>query len=210
MVLIKYQQTFAINTHMNLNRLKKYQIILASKSPRRSQLLKELGIAFTIDSKNGIEEIFPSGLSNNEIAIYLSKLKASPYQKEIESSNKLIITADTIVCTDNEVLGKPTNRLDAISMLKKLSGKKHKVITGVTLLSKTKSKSFAVTTDVFFKNLTNEEINYYVDNFKPYDKAGAYGIQEWIGMIGIEKIEGSYFNVVGLPIQKLYTELMDF
>lgn len=195
---------------MNLNRLKKYQIILASKSPRRSQLLKELGIAFTIDSKNGIEEIFPSGLSNNEIAIYLSKLKASPYQKEIKSSNKLIITADTIVCTDNEVLGKPTNRFDAISMLKKLSGKKHKVITGVTLLSKTKSKSFAVTTDVFFKNLTNEEINYYVDHFKPYDKAGAYGIQEWIGMIGIEKIEGSYFNVVGLPIQKLYTELMDF
>ncbi|TLX78333.1 septum formation protein Maf [Labilibacter sediminis] len=195
---------------MNIDHLNKYQIILASKSPRRSQLLSELGIKFTVDSKNGVDEVYPPGLSNNDIATYLSELKAKPYLEEVKESNKLIITADTIVCTNNEVLGKPNTRTEAIDMLQKLSGKKHQVITGVTLLSGSKRKSFSVVTDVFFKQLPENEIIYYVDHYKPFDKAGAYGIQEWIGMTGIEKIEGSYFNVVGLPVQKLYTELINF
>ncbi len=189
--------------------LKDYQIILASKSPRRSELLRELGIEFTIDSKS-IEEIYPEGLKEEEIAIYLSEIKAAPYKNEIANSNKLVITSDTIVCLDNEILGKPTDRNDAINMLEKLSGKTHEVITGVTLMSANKIKSFAVSTKVHFKSLNIGEIEFYVDEYKPFDKAGAYGIQEWIGMIGIEKIEGSYFNVVGLPVQRLYTELINF
>jgi len=195
---------------MDMNHLKKYKIILASKSPRRLHLIKELGIDFTIGNKNSIEEIFPSGLTNKEIAIYLSKIKAYPYKEDLICSNKLIITADTIVCIKNEILGKPTDRLDAVTMLKKLSGRKHEVITGVTLSSQTKTKSFTDITNVYFKTLNNKEIDYYLDHYKPYDKAGAYGIQEWIGMTSIKKIEGSYFNVVGLPVQKLYDELMDF
>lgn len=191
------------------NRLKQYQIILASQSPRRAELLKQLGLDFSLDSKN-VEEVYPEGLNNVEIAIYLSQLKAAPYQMEVKGTNKLVITSDTIVCVDNEVLGKPTDRNDAIAMLQKLSGRAHEVITGVTLISTQKSKSFFASTKVFFKDLTYNEIEFYVDEYKPYDKAGAYGIQEWIGMTGIEKIEGSYFNVVGLPVQKLYTELMNF
>ncbi|SMO73467.1 septum formation protein [Saccharicrinis carchari] len=191
------------------NHLKHYQIILASQSPRRAELLKQLGLDFSLDCKS-VEEIYPKGLKNKEIAIYLSQLKASPFQKEVRNTNKLVITSDTIVCLGNEVLGKPTDRNDAINMLKKLSGKLHEVITGVSLTSSNKQKSFAVATQVFFKTLPITEIEYYVDNFEPYDKAGAYGIQEWIGMTGIEKIEGSYFNVVGLPLQKLYMELMKF
>lgn len=191
------------------NRLKQYQIILASQSPRRAELLKQLGLDFSLDSKN-VEEVYPEGLNNVEIAIYLSQLKAAPYQIEVKDTNKLVITSDTIVCVDNEVLGKPTDRNDAIAMLQKLSGRAHEVITGVTLISTQKSKSFFASTKVFFKDLTYNEIEFYVDEYKPYDKAGAYGIQEWIGMTGIEKIEGSYFNVVGLPVQKLYTELMNF
>ncbi len=191
------------------NRLKQYQIILASQSPRRAELLKQLGLDFSLDSKN-VEEVYPEGLNNVEIAIYLSQLKAAPYQMEVKGTNKLVITSDTIVCVDNEVLGKPTDRNDAIAMLQKLSGRAHEVITGVTLMSACKSTSFSASTKVFFKILPFNEIEFYVDEYKPYDKAGAYGIQEWIGMTGIEKIEGSYFNVVGLPVQKLYTELMNF
>ncbi len=194
-----------IQQHLN-----DYQIVLASKSPRRAQLLNDIGIHFIIGSKDGVEEVYPEGLSNNDIAIYLAELKAAPYKQEISGTNKLIITADTIVCIESEVLGKPENRDDAIKMLKKLSGNAHEVITGVTILSAHKMRSFAVSTKVFFKELTQEEITYYIDTYKPFDKAGAYGIQEWIGMTGIEKIEGSYFNVVGLPIQKLYTGLLAF
>lgn len=195
---------------MNFNHLKKYQIILGSQSPRRLELLKELGVDFKVDSKNGVDEVFPSNLSPVEVAIYLAELKASPYSEELKNSNKLIITADTIVCIESEILGKPQNRLEAISMLQKLSGKMHKVITGVALSSNNKKKSFSAVTHVFFKDLSNNEIEYYVDTYKPFDKAGSYGIQEWIGMIGIERIEGSYFNVVGLPIQQLYTALLNF
>lgn len=189
--------------------LKQYQIILASQSPRRAELLKQLGMDFTLDSKS-VEEVYPEGLKNVDIAMYLSQLKAAPYQNEIKDTNKLVITSDTIVCIESEVLGKPSDRNDAINMLKKLSGRAHEVITGVTLMSARKSTTFFASTKVFFKFLPTNEIEYYVDEFKPYDKAGAYGIQEWIGMTGIEKIEGSYFNVVGLPVQKLYTELMKF
>ncbi|MCW3805914.1 Maf family nucleotide pyrophosphatase [Plebeiibacterium marinum] len=190
--------------------LKDFEVVLASKSPRRAQLLKEVGVDFTIGTKSGVEEIFPRGLSHQEVAKYLSELKSSVYQDEVTESNKLIITADTIVCLGDEVLGKPADRQDAIKMLQKLSGNKHSVITGVTLMSKNKKVTFAVDTKVYFKQMSNQEIEYYVDHYKPFDKAGAYGIQEWIGMTGIETIEGSYFNVVGLPVQKLYTELMKF
>ena len=190
--------------------LKDFEVVLASKSPRRAQLLKEVGVDFTIGTKSGVEEIFPRGLSHQEVAKYLSELKSSVYQDEVTESNKLIITADTIVCLGDEVLGKPADRQDAIKMLQKLSGNKHSVITGVTLMNKNKKVTFAVDTKVYFKQLSNQEIEYYVDHYKPFDKAGAYGIQEWIGMTGIETIEGSYFNVVGLPVQKLYTELMKF
>ncbi|MGQ1783944.1 MULTISPECIES: Maf family nucleotide pyrophosphatase [unclassified Saccharicrinis] len=189
--------------------LKNYQIILASKSPRRSQLLREIGVDFSVESKS-IEEVYPDGLNKEEIATYLSELKAAPFKQEIQHTNKLVITSDTIVCLGQETLGKPKDRTDAIEMLRKLSANTHEVITGVTLLSAHKMQSFAVSSKVFFKALNDEEIAFYVDEYKPFDKAGAYGIQEWIGMIGIEKIEGSYFNVVGLPIQKLYTELMKF
>lgn len=191
------------------NILSKYQIILASKSPRRQELLKELGVKFNIESKS-VEEVYPDHLDDESIAIYLAELKAKPFQEEIVNTNKLVITADTIVCIDNEVLGKPNDKKEAITMLQKLSGKSHEVITGVTIMDQDKSKSFAVSTSVYFKALSLDEIEYYIDNYKPFDKAGAYGIQEWIGMTSIEKIEGSYFNVVGLPIQRLYTELMTF
>ncbi len=190
--------------------LSEYEVILASQSPRRSQLLKDIGVNFKLGNKKGVEEVYPEGLTNPEIAKYLSELKASIYKDEVGQSNKLIITADTIVCLENEVLGKPGDKDHAVEMLTKLSGNSHSVITGVTLMTKDKKVTFAVETVVYFKELTFSEIEYYIENFKPYDKAGAYGIQEWIGMIAIEKIEGSYFNVVGLPIQKLYTELLNF
>ncbi len=194
-----------ISEHLN-----KYQVILASKSPRRALLLKELGLKFKVGHLVGPAEVYPENLSNTAIAQYLAELKASVYTQEIKDSNKLVITADTIVCTTTEVLGKPGGKVEAIEMLHKLSGKAHAVITGVTIMSNSKKITFAVSTKVYFKHLSAEEINYYIDRYKPFDKAGAYGIQEWIGMTGIEKIEGSYFNVVGLPVQKLYTELLKF
>jgi septum formation protein len=194
-----------ISEHLN-----KYQVILASKSPRRALLLKELGLKFEVGHIAGPAEVYPEDLSNTAIAQYLAELKASVYAEEIKDSNKLVITADTIVCTATEVLGKPGGKNEAIEMLHKLSGRQHAVITGVTIMSNNKKITFAVSTKVYFKHLSSEEINYYIDTYKPFDKAGAYGIQEWIGMTGIEKIEGSYFNVVGLPVQKLYTELLKF
>ncbi len=194
---------------MFLNKINKYDILLASKSPRRQQLLKEVGINFRLITKNGIKEEYPDNLVKEEIAIFLSKLKAKAFVNELKA-NTILITADTIVCNNNIVLGKPKDYNDAINIISSLSGKQHTVITGMCLTSLNKQKSFYSSTEVFFKNLSFEEIDYYVKNYKPYDKAGAYGIQEWIGYIGIEKIIGSYFNVVGLPIQKLYEELMKF
>ncbi|MRT94007.1 Maf-like protein [Ancylomarina sp. 16SWW S1-10-2] len=191
-----------------LNNLKDYQLILASQSPRRHQMLKELGLDFKIQTKD-VEEVYPDHLKGEEIPIYLAKLKAEAFVLDM-NEKELVITADTIVCVDDMVLGKPKDRDDAVNMLKTLSGRSHQVISGVCLKSKNKEVSFSTTTHVHFKKLSLEEIDYYIDNYKPFDKAGAYGIQEWIGFVGIDGIEGSYFNVVGLPIQRLYQELSDF
>jgi septum formation protein len=189
--------------------LKKYDIILASASPRRKQLLEELGIPFKVQTKN-VEESFPAELKPEEVAAYLSELKANAFLKEELNERSLIITADTIVTLEGQILGKPAGRGDAIRILQQLSAKKHQVITGVSLRSKYKQTVFSVTTDVYFKQLSSAEIAFYVDTFKPYDKAGAYGIQEWIGHAAIERIDGSYFNVMGLPTHRLYEELLLF
>lgn len=191
-----------------LNNLKDYQLILASQSPRRHQMLKELGLDFKIQTKD-VEEVYPDNLKGEEIPIYLAKLKAEAFVLDM-NEKELVITADTIVCVDDMVLGKPKDRDDAVKMLKTLSGRSHQVISGVCLKSKDKEVAFSTTTHVHFKELSIEEINYYIDNYKPFDKAGAYGIQEWIGFVGIDGIEGSYFNVVGLPIQRMYQELSKF
>ncbi len=189
--------------------LQHYNLVLASGSPRRKMLLEEMGLDFTIDTRP-VEEKIPFGKSPSEAALFLSKLKADAFEKAYFSENTLVITADTVVAIDNEILGKPSGKIDAVKMLQQLSTQKHDVITGVTLRSANHEKSFSVSTAVYFKQLAPEEINFYVDNYKPFDKAGAYGIQEWIGHAGIEKIEGSYFNVVGLPTHRLYIELLEF
>ena len=194
---------------MSLKNLDKYTIILASQSPRRKQLLGDLGVDFEVRTKEGIEEVYPDDLSVEKIPAFLSELKANAFKSEI-LENDLLITSDTIVSINNQVLGKPNDRQEAINMIKMLSGKKHNVISGVHIYTSNKQSTLIETTQVYFKNLTQQEIEYYVDNFQPYDKAGAYGIQEWIGYIGIEKIEGSYFNVMGLPVQKLYKELLNY
>lgn len=186
-----------------------YKIILASNSPRRQELLKLMGIEFTIKLRP-VDESFPAHFSPVGIARYLCEKKAMAFEPDELNEGELLITADTIVCLENEIMNKPADRKHAIEMLQKLSGKKHQVITGVTLRSLTKMTSFTVSTDVVFKALSEDEISYYVDHFQPFDKAGAYGIQEWIGFVGIEKIEGSYFNVVGLPTARLYEELRKF
>ncbi len=188
--------------------LKKFRIKLASGSPRRRQLLEELGLEFEVVTRE-YPEIFPDNLKGKDIAEYLSREKANLWKEEI-TENEIVITADTIVWCDGTVLGKPNNRDEAIKMIEILSGNIHEVITGVTFLSKEKERTFSETTKVTFGFLTSEEIRYYVENFEPYDKAGAYGIQEWIGLAGCTRIEGSYFNVVGLPVQMLYRELLDF
>ncbi len=186
------------------------KIILASNSPRRKELLENLNIPFEVKVKDTPDETYPDTLSKIEIPEYLAIKKASFYRDETEQPDTILITADTIVHCDNRVLGKPEDYNEAFEMLKLLSGKAHEVITGVAITSKEKQTVFNSVTKVFFKELTNDEIDYYINAFQPYDKAGAYGIQEWIGMVGIEKIEGSYYNVVGLPVQKLYSELMKY
>lgn len=189
--------------------LKKYNVILASKSPRRRQLLEEMDIIFEIRTRD-VDEDFPDDLEQEKVAIFLCEKKATAFPVSELGENDLIITADTIVCLQDEILNKPGDRDHAIEMLTQLSGKKHEVITGVCLRSRDKQHSFFVSTDVYFKNLSPQEIEYYVDHYRPFDKAGSYGIQEWIGHIGIEKIQGSYFNVMGLPTVRLYRELKAF
>lgn len=189
-----------------LKNLEKYKIILCSNSPRRRELLSGLGVNFEVRVINGIDESYNNNNSCEEIAEEISVKKADAYLKMI-GDNELIITADTIVYNNGEVLGKPHTREEAIDMLSAISGKTHKVVTGVCIASKNKKKIFSVSTNVKFSSLEMEEILFYIDNYSPYDKAGAYGIQEWIGYIGVEGIEGSYFNVMGLPIQRLYSEL---
>lgn len=180
--------------------------MLGSNSPRRKELLRGLDIKFQIIS-NDVDESYPSDLDGVDIPVYLAQKKAESYDL---SQNDLVITADTIVWYNNTVYGKPANRDEAKQMLQTLSGNMHQVITGVCVKTLEKSKVFHVVSDVYFSNFSDEEIEYYLDHYQPYDKAGSYGVQEWIGYIGVEKIVGSYFNVMGLPIQKLYTELKEF
>lgn len=188
--------------------LSKYDIILASQSPRRQQLMKDMGFNFRIIVSD-VEEVYPDNLAIKEIPCYLAELKANALVNELKE-NALIISADTIVAIDNQILGKPKDEADAYRILKTISGKKHQVITGVCLKNIIKQQTFFAESNVYFRNLSDEEINYYIHNYSPYDKAGAYGVQEWIGYIGIERIEGSYFNVMGLPTQMLYKELINF
>ena len=189
-----------------LDNLKKYKVVLASNSPRRKELLSGLGIDYEVKTLPDIDESFPEGLTEVETATYIARAKADVY-RNIMQSDELIITADTIVWLDGEVMGKPVDEEDARRMLRALSGKTHQVITGVCLMTLDSQKAFATVTDVTFCHLSEEEIDYYVERYRPMDKAGSYGIQEWIGFVGVESISGSYFNVMGLPIQRLYTEL---
>ena len=191
------------------NLLQPFDLVLASGSPRRKMLLEEMELVFRVDTRP-VEEVVPPEQSPEAVAMYLSNLKANAFETGYFAKNTLVITADTVVAAGSNILGKPSERVEAIDMLQQLSGKKHLVITGVTLRTAQKEKSFFVSTEVFFKLLSPEEITFYVDNYKPFDKAGAYGIQEWIGHAGIEKINGSYFNVVGLPTHRLYEELLLF
>ena len=187
-------------------KLASYQVILASKSPRRQQIFKELGIPFEIQLKE-VKEVYPEALKGTEITDFLATLKAEPFKDNLDN-NELIITSDTIVWLENTALGKPHSQKEAVEMLQRISGKKHQVISSICLTNKNFQKTFNDTTEVYFKRLSIEEIAYYIKKYQPFDKAGSYGIQEWIGYIGIEKIVGSYFNVMGLPVHKLYEELM--
>ena len=181
-------------------------MVLASNSPRRKELLADLGINFKVRTIKGIDESYPHDLPVLEIAEYISRKKAHAYRAEM-APGELIITADTVVILGNEVLGKPKDADDALRMLRELSGKTHKVVTGVTIVTADATRSFSAVSDVEFAELSDEDINYYVDNYRPLDKAGAYGIQEWIGCMGVRNINGNFYNVMGLPLHRLYTEL---
>ena len=183
------------------------KIILASNSPRRKELLAGLDVDFEVRVLKNIDESYPSDLPTKDIAEYISKKKAAAY-RETMADDELVITADTIVVLDGHIFGKPADEQEAAAMLRMLSGKTHQVITGVCLTSRQTQRAFSVSSDVTFKAFTDEEIDYYVKTYKPLDKAGAYGIQEWIGYISIERIEGSYYNVMGLPVHKLFKEIL--
>lgn len=190
--------------------LEKYKIVLASQSPRRQELMLKLGLPFSIETGDDSPEPFPENLPVNEVAQFLARQKQNAWRKYWCHPYHLVITADTIVAIGDNVLGKPVDREDACQMLWLLSGNVHEVYTGVVLKSTDKKVEFSTVTHVWFKPLLSEQIEYYVDNFKPFDKAGAYGIQEWIGLIAINRIDGSYYNVVGLPVDQLYDELRRF
>lgn len=192
-----------------LDNLKKYNIVLASNSPRRKELLQRMGVNFKVRTLFGIDESYPDSLRGEDIVRYISRNKAQAYRSSM-APNELLITADTIVYVEGEVMGKPKTAEQAKEMLHKLSGKSHQVITGVTIITADRTEDFGVTSQVKFAEITDEEINFYVDNYLPFDKAGAYGIQEWIGIVAVEEIKGSYFNVVGLPVQRLYQKLKTF
>ncbi len=190
-----------------MEKFKKTTIVLASKSPRRRELLESLGIKVVVNPID-VEEHFPGHLTAPEAALFIAALKAEACPEP--KPDEIWLTSDTVVSVDGKILGKPVDKKDALKMLRMLSGKKHEVITAVCLKSDRLKKTFHSTTKVTFKRLTTNELHYYIDNYKPYDKAGAYGIQEWIGMIGIEKIKGCYYNVMGLPLNEVYTHLADF
>jgi septum formation protein len=191
------------------DKLKSCRLILASQSPRRRQLLSDAGIEFTLADRFECDETFPQDMPAEDVAEYLSRLKSDAYPEPLAEGD-ILLTADTVVIADNRVLGKPSDRAEAIEMISLLSGCDHEVITGCTLRTATRQRSFSVRSKVHFRALDREEIEYYVDCYRPFDKAGAYGIQEWIGYVGIEGIEGSFYNVMGLPVQRLYSILKEF
>lgn len=190
-----------------LDNLKKYKVILASNSPRRKELLAGLGVDYEVRTLPDVDESYPETLQGADIPLYIAKEKADAYVAMMQPG-ELMITADTIVWLDGKVLGKPRDREDALQMLRTMSGRTHEVFTGVCITTTDWQRSFTAQTEVRFATLSEEEIAYYVDNFQPMDKAGAYGVQEWIGFIGVENISGSYYNIMGLPVQKLYRELL--
>lgn len=190
-----------------LDNLKKYKVILASNSPRRKELLAGLGVDYEVRTLPDVDESYPDTLQGVDIPLYIAKEKADAYVAMMQPG-ELMITADTIVWLDGKVLGKPRDREDALQMLRTMSGRPHEVFTGVCITTTDWQRSFTAQTEVRFTTLSEEEIAYYVDNFQPMDKAGAYGVQEWIGFIGVENISGSYYNIMGLPVQKLYRELL--
>ena len=185
-------------------------LILSSNSPRRQELLKGLGMPFKVFVIDGIDESYPADLPAKEVAEYIAVKKAAPYTDVIKGAENTVLTADTVVVCGGEILGKPKDEQDAYRMLRMLSGTTHQVYTGVCLTTEGKQRSFSVETDVTFRELSDEEIWHYIHEYKPFDKAGAYGIQEWIGYIGIKGINGSYYNVMGLPVQRIYDELKAF
>lgn len=190
-------------------RLQPYRLLLASQSPRRRELIAGSGIPFTLTEKYACEEHYPASLAAEEVPAYLSRLKSEAYPTPLQP-NDILLTADTVVILDGEVLGKPKDREDALRMVARLAGNRHTVVTGVTLRTSARIETFSAESDVWFRPLSEEEIAYYVDTYRPFDKAGSYGIQEWIGYVGIERIDGSFYNVMGLPIQRLYVELEKF
>lgn len=189
-----------------LDNLKKYKVILASNSPRRKELLAGLGVDYEVRTLPDVDESYPDTLKGADIPLFIAKEKADAYL-DMMKPGELMITADTIVWLDGKVLGKPKDREDAMRMLRAMSGRTHEVFTGVCITTTEWQRSFTAQTEVRFAELSEEEITYYVDTYKPMDKAGAYGVQEWIGFIGVENISGSYYNIMGLPVQKLYKEL---
>lgn len=191
-----------------LDNLKKYKIILASNSPRRRELLSGLGVDYEVKIVPGIDETYPESLNGEDIPVYIAQEKANAYRTSLQP-DELVITADTIVYVDGMVLGKPEDEADACRMLRMLSGRTHQVITGVCLTTVDFQKSFASVTEVTFDTLSDEEIGYYVEKYRPMDKAGSYGVQEWIGFVGVTGLKGSYYNVMGLPVQRLYKELKE-
>lgn len=192
-----------------LSNLEKYKVLLASKSPRRRELLQQLRIPFNVVTLGGLDESYPDTVPLVDVPLFVSSKKADAFQNIIKD-NELIITADTMVICGDRILGKPKDSLEAREMLHTLSGKTHQVATGVTISTAQRRTSFTTVTEVTFTELTEEEITYYIDNFLPFDKAGAYGIQEWIGVIAVSEIKGSYYNVMGLPVHRLYEELKLF
>lgn len=192
-----------------LYKLKRYRIILASASPRRKELLSKLDIDFTVKVLHDVDESFPASLSVVQVPQYISRKKADAYRQEMQE-NDMVITADTVVAVGRRILGKPKSAEEARVMLKLLSDRYHRVVTGVTIMTAKRTETFATVSRVRFTRLNDEEIDYYISKYKPFDKAGAYGIQEWIGMVGITELNGSYFNVMGLPVQRLYAKLKEF
>ena len=185
------------------------KIILASNSPRRRELLAGLDLDFEVKVIKGIDESYPETLAPDKVAQYIAAKKADAYVPAIHEDD-LVITADTVVIVDNDILGKPHDESEAKAMLRRISGRSHQVVTGVCLVTKDKRREFSVSTDVTFRSLSESEIDYYLSHYRPFDMAGAYGIQEWIGYVGVTGLNGSYFNVMGLPVQRIYSELQHF